>query len=130
MDDQSMNLKPALQTTLRVLQAGGLLAVIISPLVAIFGLIAGWRSATQYSNGMFAMGSAVIIFGLLAVWGGFTSRGSFAINYSQSVSDMSLLERGKLWMVDSLRGYQAVAVMTVCGVLMIGLSVLIYEIFG
>jgi hypothetical protein len=79
---------------------------------------------------MFAMGSAVIIFGLLAVWGGFTSRGNFAINYSQSVSDMSLLERGKLWMVDSLRGYQTVAVMTVCGVLMIGLSVLIYEVFG
>jgi hypothetical protein len=119
-----------LKTFLRALQAGGVLAIVISLLVAFFGLIAGWRTATEYSNGMFAMGSAVIIFGLLAVWGGFTSRGSFQMVYPQSVSDMSLPERARLWMLDTLRGYQIVGVMTVCGALMIGLSVLIYELFG
>lgn len=118
------------QDLLRVLVTGFVLAVGASLLVALYGLVAGWRTATHFSNGMFVVGSAVIIFGLLAVWGGFTSRGDFAMTYSQSVSDMSLPERTRLWMLDSLRGYHVVAVMTFCGILMIGLAVLIDKVFG
>jgi hypothetical protein len=123
-----MKTNNTLQTIIRTLQAGAALAAVLAPLVALFGLVMGWRTATEYSNGMFVMGSAVIIFGLLAVWGGFTSRGSFAITYAQSVSDMSMLERGKLWMIDSLRGYQTVGVMAVCGLLLIAISVFIGEV--
>ena len=112
-----------------MLVTAAVLAVIISLLVSLFGLVSGWRTSILFSNGMFVTGSAVIIFGLLSVWGGFTARGSFAITYAQSVSDMSILERGKLWMLDSLRGYNVVVVTTVCGVLLIGLSILIYQVF-
>ncbi|HEY6072678.1 MAG TPA: hypothetical protein VIV15_04600 [Anaerolineales bacterium] len=115
---------------LRMLVTGTALALVLGALVALFGLISGWRNAIEFSNGMFVMGSAVVIFGLLSVWGGFTARGSFAITYAQSVSDMSILERGKLWMLDSLRGYNVVVVGTVCGLLLIGVSILVYQLFG
>jgi hypothetical protein len=125
-----MNTKTFPQSLARMLLAGLGLAVVVSVLIALFGLVAGWRAPVMYSNGMFVVGSAVIIFGLLAVWGGFTSRGSFALTYAQSVSDMSLSERTKLWMLDALRGYNVVATCTICGVLMIGFSILIYELFS
>ena len=114
---------------MRMLVTAAVLAALIGLLVTLVGLVSGWRMAILYSNGMFVTGSAVIIFGLLSVWGGFTARGSFAITYAQSVSDMSILERGKLWMLDSLRGYNVVVVTTLCGVLLIGLSMLIYNLF-
>jgi hypothetical protein len=115
---------------MRSILTGLALALVISLLVALFGAVSGWRTATQFSNAVFVVGSAVIIFGLLAVWGGFTSRGDFAMTYAQSVSDMSLSERVKLWVFDSLRGYHVVLVASICGALMIGLSVLIYELFS
>ena len=115
---------------LQTLVTGFALAGGSSTLVALYGFIVGWRTAVHFSNGMFVVGSAVIIFGLLAVWGGFTSRGDFAMTYSQSVSDMSLPERTRLWVLDSLRGYNVVAVMTFCGILMIGLAVLIDKAWG
>ncbi len=122
--------KLSLQSVLRMLVTAVVLAVLMAALAALVGTLQGWKTATKFSDGMFVMGSAVIIFGLLAVWGGFTARGSFAITYAESVSDMSILERGKRWMLDSLRGYNVVVVCTVTGLVLIGFSVLIYELFG
>src|SRR5574338_711302 len=117
--------KPTLRDNLlHVFTTGAALAAAVALLVALFGVLRGWQTAVQFSNGLFVTGSAVIILGLLAVWGGFTARGNFAITYAQSVSDMSIAERGKLWMLDSLRGYNALVVATISGVLLIGLAVL------
>jgi hypothetical protein len=125
-----MKTQSILQSILRPVEAGSLLAAVISPLVALFGLVTGWRSAQQYSDGMFVMGSAIILFGLLAVWGGFTTRGSFAETDLPMIEGQNPSQRLRWWLLDSLRGYQTVAVMTICGLLMIGLAVLIYQVFG
>lgn len=125
-----MHPKPYLESLLRMALTGIALGAAASVLVGVFGLIAGWRTALHFSNGMFVVGSVLIIFGILMVWGGFTSRANFGMTYSQSVSDMSLGERSKLWVLDSLRGYNAVVVTTIGGGVMFGLSVLIYQLFG
>ena len=125
-----MDTKTYSQALARMLVTGVTFALVVSILVALFGFVSGWRRPVQYSNGLFVVGAAVIIFGLLAVWGGFTSRGNFAMTYAQSVSDMSLAERSKLWMVDALRGYNVVTTCAVCGALLIGLSILVYQVFG
>ena len=94
----------------------------VNELLAMFGYtsLPDWLAGHHF----------VVILGLVAVWGGFTARGDFRITYAQSVSDMSIVERGKLWMLDALRGYNAVVVATICGVLLIGLSILTFNLFG
>ena len=125
-----MDIRSNLQSFLRMLLAGLGAALAIGLLVAIFGWISGWKTATQFSNGFFVTGSAVIIFGILAMWGGFTSRGNFAQTYAQTTSDMSLPERAKSIYLDVLRGYNVVITTTIVGAGLIGLSILVYQIFG
>lgn len=125
-----MKTQTFLQSLLQKLFTGALISLAVSLLVTLGGWLAGWRTAIQFSNGFFIAGSVVVIFGIIAVWGGFTARGSFALTYAQSVSDMTIVERGKLWMLDSLRGYNAVVVATICGIFLIGLSILTFNLFG
>lgn len=126
----NMETRPFLQNSLRILLAGLASGLVIGLLVALFGWVSGWRTAIQFSNGMFVTGSAIIIFGILAVWGGFTNRGNFAQTYAQTASDMSLPERAKLMYMDVLRGYNVLITATIVGVVLIGLSVLAYNLFG
>lgn len=123
-------MKSVSKTIGKLLLAGLASGLVIGILVALFGWISGWRTAIQFSNGMFVTGSAIIIFGILAVWGGFTNRGDFAQTYAQTASEMSLPERAKLMYVDVLRGYNVVITATIIGVVLIGLSVLTYNLFG
>jgi len=115
---------------IRMLGIGFLTAVLAGAGVALIGLLLRWQTAVQFSNGLFVAGAAVIIFGALAVVGGFTSRGSFALSYSQSVSAASGPERTKQMIVEILRGYNALTFCVITGVILIGLSILIYTVFG
>lgn len=124
------NMKENLSHVLRVLGVGTATGLAFSLLIALIGWLSGWRTIVEFSDGLFLAGSAVIIFGLLSLWGGFTSRGSFALTYAQTASDLSLGERAKQLAIDVLRGYNVVATMTVIGGVMILLSILLYQIFG
>jgi len=115
---------------LRMLTTGILAALGIGAVVALYGWLRGWQTAVQFSNGMFVAGAAVIILGGLAVVGGFTSRGNFAITYSQSVSAASGPERTKQMLVEILRGYNVLVFSVIAGITLIGLSILIYNLFG
>jgi hypothetical protein len=123
-----MKTQTTLSGLLRMLVTGVVLVALFGLLVKLFGIVGGWRSTLQFSNGMFLMGLAVILLGLLFVWGGFTVRGSFFNIYSETVGELSLVERSRLWMLDSLRGYNVLVVAIICGALLIGLSVIIYTI--
>jgi hypothetical protein len=68
--------------------------------------------------------------GGLTVVGGFTSRGNFAITYSQSASEASGAERTKQMMMEILRGYNALVFTVIAGITLIGLAILIYNLFG
>ena len=123
-------MKSALQSSVKFLTAGLASGLVVGILVALFGWVSGWKTAIQFSNGMFATGAAIIIFGILTVWGGFTSRGNFAQTYAQTASEMSLPERAKLMYVDVLRGYNVVITTAIIGVVLIGLSILTFNLFG
>jgi hypothetical protein len=125
-----METRSSLQTAFRILLAGLASGLVIGVLVALFGWVSGWKAAVEFSNGMFVTGSAIIVFGILSMWGGFTSRGNFAQTYAQTASDMSLPERAKLIYLDVLRGYNVVITCTIIGVVLIGLSVLTFNLFG
>ena len=123
-------MKAALLHILRVIAAGLAAGSAFGLVVGLFGWVSGWRSALEFSNGLFVAGSAIIIFGMLSAWGGFTSRGNFALTYTQTASDMSLAERAKWTAIEVMRGYNVVGTATVMGLALIALSVLAYTLFG
>jgi len=123
-------MKDSLLHILRVIAVGFVAGLVFGVVVGLFGWVSGWRSALEFSNGLFVAGSAIIIFGLLSAWGGFTSRGSFALTYTQTASDMSLAERAKWTAVEVMRGYNVVGTGTVVGLVLIALSILAYTLFG
>lgn len=123
-------MKAALLHILRIIAAGLAAGSAFGLVVGLFGWVSGWRSALEFSNGLFVAGSAIIIFGMLSAWGGFTSRGNFALTYTQTASDMSLAERAKWTAIEVMRGYNVVGTATVMGLALIALSVLTYTLFG
>ncbi|MBI3176286.1 MAG: hypothetical protein HYZ25_21380 [Chloroflexi bacterium] len=123
-------MKDTLLHILRVIVAGLVAGLAFGVVVGLFGWISGWKSALEFSNGLFVAGSAIIIFGLLSAWGGFTSRGNFALTYTQTASDMNLTERAKWTAIEVMHGYNVVGTGTVVGLVLIGLSVLAYTLFG
>jgi hypothetical protein len=92
--------------------------------VGIIGLINEWGTV-DYSNGMFIGGAVAIALAILSTFGSWGNRADFKQMYSQSAGDMSLPERSKLWAKDMTRGYNAIVLLSLVGIMLIGLSVLI-----
>jgi hypothetical protein len=123
-------MKDSLLHILRVVAAGLVAGLAFSVGVGLFGWVSGWRSALEFSNGLFVAGSAIILFGLLSAWGGFTSRGSFALTYTQTASNMNLAERAKWTALEVMRGYNVIGTSALVGLTLIGFSILAYTLFG
>ena len=100
------------------------ISVLAASVVVAVGLIDKWK-IVDYSNGMFIGGAIAIAFALLSAFGGWRNRADFKQVYSQSAGDMSIAERSKLWVRDMTRGYNAFLLMSLVGILLIGLSILI-----
>jgi len=100
------------------------LSALAAIVVGIIGLIGDWE-IVDYSNGMFIGGAIAIAFAILSTFGGWGHRADFNQIYSQSAGEMSLVERSRLWVQDMTRGYNAFLLMSLVGILLIGLSVLI-----
>jgi len=93
-------------------------------IVTLIGLIGDWE-LVDYSNGMFIGGAIAIGFAILSSFGSWSNRADFKQVYSQSAGDMSLVERSKFLVQDMTRGYNAFLLMSLVGILLIGLSILI-----
>jgi hypothetical protein len=100
------------------------ISVFAALIVLAIGLVNGW-DRIDYSNGMFIGGAVAIVVAILSSFGGWGNRADFKQMYSQSAGDMSLAERSRLWVQDMTRGYNAVLLMSIVGVLLVGLSILI-----
>jgi hypothetical protein len=123
-------MKDSLLHILRGLTAGLAGGLAFGVGVGLFGWVSGWKSALEFSNGLFVAGSAIILFGLLSAWGGFTSRGSFALTYTQTASDMSLAERAKWTALEVMLCYNVIGTSGLVGLTLIGFSILAYTLFG
>jgi hypothetical protein len=110
-------------TILRIL-IGAILFSLISGIVAsIIGVIAGWRTSTQFSDGFLWAGVIMILIGFLSFMG-----------YSQRTTDWPPVysdpaDRAKLWAADTFRGKTLMAVFGISGLLLFGLSILVSRLF-
>ncbi len=114
----------------RVLGAGLVSGFVFCLAIGLMGWILGWRTAVEFSNGFFMSGSAVIIFGLLALWAGFTSRGDFAQTAPALDGNEPVAQRIKWIAIEVLRDYNVLATTAIIGLVMIGMSIVAYQFFG
>jgi len=114
---------------LRLLAISFALACVIGLVTLLIGWLLHWNSTTQFSNGFFGAGAILIVFGLLSVFGGFGMRSDFKMLYSQSAGDMNTLERSKRWIADMSQGYGLFLFLLLPGIFLIGLAVLVPNIF-
>jgi hypothetical protein len=110
-------------TILRVLIGAMLFALIAGIVVTILGLMLGWKTSIQFSNGFFWAGALMIIVGFVSYQG-----------YSQRFGDgpqvyLEPEERTQLWAADTFRGKNIMAMFGVSGLLLFGVSLLVGKLF-
>jgi hypothetical protein len=105
------------------------LAVLLSLIVAVVGLLLGWNTPVQFSNGFFAAGAIAVVLGLFSVAGGFGQRADFSVTYAESAGQASLAERTQRMMADINQRYGALVVLVAVGLLLIAISIAIPQLF-
>jgi len=110
-------------TILRILISAILFSLISGIVVSIIGLMLGWKTSTQFSNGFFWAGVIMISIGFIS-FQGYRQR---TIDWPPVHSDPA--ERSNLWAADTFRGKNLVAVFGISGLLLFGLSFLILRLF-
>ncbi len=108
---------------LRILISAILFSLISGIVVSILGLMLGWKTSTQFSNGFFVAGVILIAIGLISFQG-----------YSQRTvdwppDDLDPAKRSNLWAADISRGKNLMAFLGISGLLLFGLSFLVLRLF-
>ena len=114
---------------LRILISAILFSLISGIVVSITGLMLGWKTSTQFSDGFFWAGVIIIAIGFVNVLGGLNQP---IMPYSQSTLNLDMDERFKLWVADTLHGYNILAFLGTSGLLlfgMAGLAILVGRLF-
>lgn len=110
-------------TILRLLIRAIVLTLISGIVVAILGVLLGWKTATQFSDGFFWAGAILISLGVLNILGGRNQPAS-GLPTSQSAVRVDYEERFKLWRADTRRGQNLLAWLGISGLLLFGLAYL------
>jgi hypothetical protein len=110
-------------TILRILISTILFSFISGVVVSIIGLILGWKTFTQFSDGFFWAGVIMILIGFISFQG-----------YSQRSIDrvpayLDPADRATLWAADTFRGKNLMAFFGISGLLLFGLSFLVLRLF-
>jgi hypothetical protein len=106
-------------TILRILISAILFSFVSGIVVAIIGLLLGWKSSAQFSDGFFWAGAILLSIGLLSALGRLNQP---IMPYSQSAYSLGVTERAKQWAADISQGYRLLAFLGTSGLLLIGLS--------
>jgi hypothetical protein len=110
---------------LRILISAILFSLISGILVVITGILLGWKTSIQFSDGFFWAGAILISIGFLSVLGGINERAMSGPYYSQSALHLTMAERSKLWTEDILQGYNILGFLGTSGVLLFGIAFLV-----
>ena len=110
-------------TILRILIGAILFSLISGIVVSIIGLMHGWKTSTQFSDGFFWAGVIMISIGFISLQG-----------YSQRTIawppvHLDPPDRAKLWAADAFHGKILAAVFGMSGLLLFGLSILVPRLF-
>jgi hypothetical protein len=107
---------------LSILISAILFSFISGIVVSIIGLMQGWKTSTQFSDGFFWAGAIVISIGFVNILGMYYQRTVSGLQYSQSAVHLDAAERYKIWEADILHGYNLLAFLGTSGLLLFGLS--------
>ena len=110
-------------TILRILIGAILLSLVAGIVVAIIGLLLGWKSSAQFSDGLFWAGAIMIIIGFIS-YQGYSQRASEGPTASLNSADHS-----NLWAADTSRGKNLMAFFGISGLLLFVLSFLVGRLF-
>jgi len=110
-------------TILRILISAILFSLISGIVVSIIGLMLGWKTSTQFSDGFLGAGVIMILIGLVQ-FQGYSQR---AINGTPVHLDPA--ERSNLWAADTFHGKNLMALFGISGLLLFGLSFLVPRLF-
>ncbi len=110
-------------TILRILISASLLSLIAGIVVTIIGLMLGWKTSTQFSDGLFWAGALMILIGFVSYQG-----------YSQRTGDgpsvsLDPAEGSRLWVADTSRGKNLMAFFGISGLLLFVFSFLVGRLF-
>jgi hypothetical protein len=100
------------------LAVSGLTALVVS----LFGWIRSW-SITQFSNGMFYAGVLALLIAIIFSFNRKSMLPDYYKRPSESEKSESQMESIRRWVHDMNRGYNAFLLLSLVGILLIGLSV-------
>lgn len=108
---------------MRIIVSGILVAIISGAIVMVIGVVLGWNTSTQFSNGFFWASAILILFGFISFQG-----------YRQQILDWPPIplnpdERSNIFAMDTFRGKNLMAVFGIAGLLLFGSSILIPRLF-
>jgi hypothetical protein len=101
-----------------------LVTLILAALTTLAGLLLGWKTGLQFSTGFFMVGAFCVVIGVFSVLGGTYGRGDFKYQYTRTASNASSDERTSQLISEMAQGYRFAVLMSVVGLLLIGLSLL------
>jgi hypothetical protein len=110
-------------TTLRILISAILFSLISGIVVSIIGLMLGWKTSIQFSDGFFWAGAILIFIGLVS----FQGYGQRSMDGPPTYLDPA--DRSRLWAADTFQGKHLMAFLGISGVLLFGLSFLVGRLF-
>jgi len=104
--------------------------LVLVTVIAGVGSIIGWRTTTQFSNGFFIVGAVAAVFGAYSALSGFGMRANPGVSVARTASPASLEERNRQTLKDKIATDNFAIAMTIVGLLLIGVAVLIPNLFG
>jgi hypothetical protein len=111
------------KTILRLAIGAALLSLISTGIVSIIGLMRGWETSAQYSDGFFWAGAILILIGFISFRGySYSSTGGLP-------AKMDSGNRANLWAADAFRGKIFLVLFGISGLLLLGLSILASRLF-
>jgi hypothetical protein len=110
-------------TILRILIGAILFSLIPGILVSIIGLMRGWKTSTQFSDGFFWAGAIMIAIGFISLQG----YGQRTVGWPPVHTDPA--DRAKLSTADISHGKILMAVFGISGLLLFGLAFLVLRLF-
>ena len=110
------------KTILRILISAYLFSLLSGIAVLVIGVMRGWKTFIQFSDGFFWAGAIIISIGFINILGMFSQRTVSGLPNSQSAVHLDVAERFKIWNADILRGYNLLAFLFISGLLLFGLS--------
>jgi len=116
-------------TILRTLIGAILLSLIAGMVVLIIGLMLGWNTSIQFSDGFFWAGAIMILIGFVNIMGMYSQPIDSRLQHSQSAVHLEADERFKIWEADILRGRRLLAFLGISSLLLFGVSVLVSRLF-